>query len=550
MAALQVVQRIHDRQARGPVFRQRRHGARGGFVACGFDADEGRRKKAALANHGHVDGQVVAAELPTPRLLATRCGGRRVRARPHLRTAGRFAEERQPVVAAAPIEAADQRAGRQRILRAHHRHRRRIAVGAQRRGEEAVRRLRLRGAQVAKAHAVAVVEEAGRQIGPVAPARIVEVEDRLRALRCGKRVEERQGRIRRSAVRASQPLVVEGRERGNDRRGVDSHARTGWRRLLATCARRKQHAEKRCDARAPLAERGRTHMNQRKSHRSLHDRAPLRLRSTYCRASWAACPRRSHGLCAPEVDRQDAQARYFGTANGARRQVPYTNPEYLVTAQELAANLDAPNLRIFDATVFLQPAPSGVGYRAESGLARFQRGHVPGAAFLDLIEAASNTGTGLGFSLPPPSQLQALFRSLGIDDDSEVVLYSTGHIMWATRAWWLFRYCGHGRARVLNGGFKAWRAGEHPVSTKIRTYPPGGFTVRPVESLFADKEAVLAAIADAETCTVNALSPEVHAGEGDFTYGRRGHIAGSVNVYYDHCSTTATSSRAKRCARR
>ena len=213
--------------------------------------------------------------------------------------------------------------------------------------------------------------------------------------------------------------------------------------------------------------------------------------------------------------------------------MPYAHPEYLVTAQELAANLDAPKLRIFDATVFLQPAPSGVGYQAESGLARFQRGHVPGAAFLDLIEAASDTGTGLGFSLPPPSQLQALFRSLGIDDDSEVVLYSTGHIMWATRAWWLFRYCGHGHARVLDGGFKAWRAGEHPISTKIRTYPPGGFTARPVESLFADKDAVLAAIADAETCTVNALSPEVHAGEGDFTYGRRGHIAGSVNVYYD-----------------
>ena len=211
----------------------------------------------------------------------------------------------------------------------------------------------------------------------------------------------------------------------------------------------------------------------------------------------------------------------------------YTHPEYLVAAQELAAKLDAPNLRVFDATVFLKPAPSGVGYQAESGLARFQRGHVPGAVFLDLIEAASDTSTGLGFSLPPPSQLQALFRALGIDDDSEVVLYSTGHIMWATRAWWLLRYCGHRHARVLNGGFKAWQAGGHPVSTAIDAYPPGAFNAHPVASLFADKDAVLAAIADAETCTVNALSPEVHAGEGDFTYGRRGHIAGSVNVYYD-----------------
>ena len=213
--------------------------------------------------------------------------------------------------------------------------------------------------------------------------------------------------------------------------------------------------------------------------------------------------------------------------------MPYSHPEYLVTTQELAANLDAANLRVFDATVFLKPAPSGVGYQAESGLAQFQRGHVPGAMFLDLIEAASDTSTGLGFSLPPPSQLQALFRSLGIDDDSEVVLYSSGHVMWATRAWWLLRYSGHRHARVLDGGFKAWRAGGHPVSTETDGYPAGGFTVRPAESLFADKDAVLAAIADAETCTVNALSPEVHAGEGDFTYGRRGHIAGSVNVFYD-----------------
>ena len=211
----------------------------------------------------------------------------------------------------------------------------------------------------------------------------------------------------------------------------------------------------------------------------------------------------------------------------------YAHPDYLVSAQELAANIGAPNLRIFDATVFLKPAPSGVGYQAESGLAQFQRGHVPSAMFLDLIEAASDTSTGLGFSLPPPSQLQALFRSLGVDDDSEIVLYSTGHIMWATRAWWLLRYCGLRRVRVLNGGFKAWRAGDHPVSTEINAYPPGTFIAFHEPGLFTHKDAVLAAIDDGQTCTVNALSPEVHAGEGDFTYGRRGHIAGSVNVFYD-----------------
>ena len=212
----------------------------------------------------------------------------------------------------------------------------------------------------------------------------------------------------------------------------------------------------------------------------------------------------------------------------------YAHPEYLVTPAELARELDANSakLRLFDATVFLTPAPEA-GYRAESGQAKFEQGHLPGAQFLDLIRAASDTSTGLGFSVAPARQLEALFRTLGVDDDSNVVLYATGHMMWATRAWWLFHYCGHRHVRVLNGGFRAWRAADLPISTEPVSFPPGNFTARSNAALFADRNAVLAAIGDADICTVNALSPEVHAGDGDFTYGRRGHIAGSVNVFYD-----------------
>ena len=210
----------------------------------------------------------------------------------------------------------------------------------------------------------------------------------------------------------------------------------------------------------------------------------------------------------------------------------YAHPEYLIEPSELAADLDNADRRVLDATVFLGRAPGG-GYRAESGREKYREGHIPGAAFLDLVEAASDTSTGLGFTLPPAGQLQELFRSLGVSDDTEVVLYSTGHMMWATRAWWLFHYCGHTRARVLNGGFDAWKAGGLPVSTETPTVAKGTFTAAPRPEVFADRDAVLAAIGDAGICTVNALSPDVHSGESDLSYGRKGHIAGSVNVFYD-----------------
>ena len=210
----------------------------------------------------------------------------------------------------------------------------------------------------------------------------------------------------------------------------------------------------------------------------------------------------------------------------------YAHPEYLISPAELAADLDNPKRRIFDSTVYLSPATSG-GYRADSGLARYESCHVPGAQFLDLVKAASDTTTGLGFTLPPVEQLEGLFRNLGVNNDDEVVFYSTGHMMWATRAWWLLRYCGHRNARVLNGGFSAWRKGHHPKTREVSTPEAGTFEARAEPGWFADKDAVLSAIGEPGTCTVNALSPDVFAGTSRMHYGRKGHIAGSVNVFYD-----------------
>ena len=48
--------------------------------------------------------------------------------------------------------------------------------------------------------------------------------------------------------------------------------------------------------------------------------------------------------------------------------------------------------------------------------------------------------------------------------------------------------------------------------------------------MVATRADVLAAIGAGDVCNINALHPKQHAGTGGVTYGRRGHIAGSVNV--------------------
>ena len=203
----------------------------------------------------------------------------------------------------------------------------------------------------------------------------------------------------------------------------------------------------------------------------------------------------------------------------------------LIEPYELAGLLDRDDLRVVDATVFLEPA--GHRYRAVSGLERYREGHVPGAAFMDQIRAFSDTSSGLGFTRPAPDVLGRALGELGIGSGHRVVVYASGHMMWATRAFWLLRYAGHEGVSVLNGGLKGWRDAGLEVVTGEHGYPPAAFSGEPRPELFVDLAETRAAIDDGSVCTVNALSPEVYAGTGDMHYGRRGHIPGSRNLHYD-----------------
>ena len=202
-------------------------------------------------------------------------------------------------------------------------------------------------------------------------------------------------------------------------------------------------------------------------------------------------------------------------------------PEALAEAMEN----DAAPIRILDATVFLEPAENG--YRAVSGLERYREGHVPGAAFMDLIRTFSDTTSGLGFTRPSPADLAAALGRLGVSADHHVVVYSSGHMMWATRAFWLLRYAGHERVSVLNGGLRGWREAGGSLTREDETYPPTTFQAAPRPQLFVDLTETREAVGDPEVCTVNALSPEVYAGTGAMHYGRPGHIPGSRNLHYD-----------------
>ena len=205
----------------------------------------------------------------------------------------------------------------------------------------------------------------------------------------------------------------------------------------------------------------------------------------------------------------------------------YANPQLLIEPEELAERLGEERLRVFDSSIRI--SDDGL----KSGREDYLRSHVKGAAFVDLFSDVSEPA-GPGFmTLPGAEFLERALREVGVDAQSEIVVYSRVHSMWATRLWWILHYAGHENVRVLHGGLGAWTDAGFPVAAGEERYPPGDFRVRPRAGLWADKEQVLKAIGDGSVCTVHTLSEELYLGEGRQHYARPGHITGSVHLAYD-----------------
>ena len=205
------------------------------------------------------------------------------------------------------------------------------------------------------------------------------------------------------------------------------------------------------------------------------------------------------------------------------------HPEYLVETGWLAEHLEDPALRVVECTSILHALPDG-GYRAESGRATWESGHIPGSGFADLTGNLSDQTSALRFMMPPAAQLASAMGALGVGEGTRVVLYDRAVNMWAARVWWMLRAAGFDDAAVLNGGWRKWTLEGRAVSTAPCAYPPANFVPRPRPELFADKSAVLAGLGGNATCILNALTEEQHRGAGGVSYGRPGRIAGSANV--------------------
>lgn len=93
-----------------------------------------------------------------------------------------------------------------------------------------------------------------------------------------------------------------------------------------------------------------------------------------------------------------------------------------------------------------------------AGEQAYLQGHIPGAQYACLHRDLSAPCSRFGGRHPFPSaeQFSEFARAMGINSDTQVIVYDDQRFAFAARAWWLLRHFGHNKVAILNGGYSAW----------------------------------------------------------------------------------------------
>lgn len=190
----------------------------------------------------------------------------------------------------------------------------------------------------------------------------------------------------------------------------------------------------------------------------------------------------------------------------------YAHPEMLVETGWLEHHLADGELRIVDC-----------GYPAA-----YLRGHIPGSVGVEdnYWKAAVNPKHVLS-----PEEFAVRVGHLGISPDTFVVAYDDRGNRYAARLWWVFRYYGHARVAVLNGGWRKWLAERRPMTMDVPHIPEATYPVPFANpDLIATLEYVKSALKDSSKVVLDVRSREEHIGKDPRQNKRAGHMPGVTHL--------------------
>jgi thiosulfate/3-mercaptopyruvate sulfurtransferase len=162
----------------------------------------------------------------------------------------------------------------------------------------------------------------------------------------------------------------------------------------------------------------------------------------------------------------------------------------------------------------------------------FLHEHIDGAIRFDL-DKLSDHASPYPHTMPSATFFAQAMQQLGVCNEDHIIVYDNSAFLSCARAWWMFRYFGHDKVSILNGGLKAWKAAGGPCAAGETNRKQGNFTQQ-------QSALKLATLRDVQTAVQQNNTTQIidARGAGRFSGAEAeprpgmtaGHMPGAINL--------------------
>ena len=202
-------------------------------------------------------------------------------------------------------------------------------------------------------------------------------------------------------------------------------------------------------------------------------------------------------------------------------------PGLLIDAHWLYEHLEHESLIVFDASWHMPAA-------GRDGVAEWAQQHIPGARHFDFDGKVCEPNSELPHMMPSASLFTREMQSLGLNQDSKVVVYDSLGLFSSARVWWMLRAMGCHDCAVLDGGLPAWIKAGYPLQAQEQSpeFASGDFSADFDETFFVDASTVLSSLNNPSLGVLDARSQARFSGEAKEPRAglRKGHMPGAMNL--------------------
>ncbi|MFT4746233.1 MAG: thiosulfate/3-mercaptopyruvate sulfurtransferase [Congregibacter sp.] len=206
-------------------------------------------------------------------------------------------------------------------------------------------------------------------------------------------------------------------------------------------------------------------------------------------------------------------------------------PQATVSVDWLKENITHSDLIIFDASWYM-PA-SG-----RNGQVEWQVERIQNARFFDFDQSISAGNSddinSLPHMMPDANHFTEALQTLGLNQQSAVVIYDSLGLFSSPRVWWMLNSMGFNNCAVLSGGLPAWKSAGYKTDKAAANeeYEKGDFVAQEVLGRFCDVNKVLDVTTNNTVSILDARPAPRFNGEVEEPRAglRKGHMPNAKNL--------------------